>query len=175
MAEGSALLVRILIIVCCLSLPGLKAEEFSNGPPASSLCSSAEQVIFSCALRKPLKIVSLCASRDLATTKGYLQYRFGVPGNVELEFPRELQSTQKVFKYEHYFRAQVDNTSISFSSSGYDYSIFDEYNGEEKPRQSQQGVRVTTPAEGHDVTFVCKERATANYSQLSDILPQDPQ
>ena len=120
-------------------------------------------------------MVSLCGSHDLTKTKGYLQYRFGVPGKIELEFPKDQQATQKLFRYEHYFRFQVDNTSISFSSEGYEYSIFDEYNGEEKPRRSEQGVRVTTSSSGHDVTFVCKDRAMADYSQLQDVLPNEAQ
>ena len=34
----------------------------------------------------------------------------------------------------HYFRAQVDETEISFQINGYEYQIFDTYNGEERPR-----------------------------------------
>src|ERR1044071_2779627 len=61
----------------------------------NSLCARTEQIIFSCLTKRsgssspttPAKIVSLCASRDLDKERGYLQYRYGLPGKVELEFP----------------------------------------------------------------------------------------
>lgn len=175
MRERKLCVFRILLALSCLILLEPGSAESSITPAPSSLCSSGEQVIFSCSLRKPRKLVSLCGSRDLTKTKGYLQYRFGVPGKIELEFPKDKESTQKQFRYEHYFRSQVDNTSISFSSGGFNYRIFDEYNGEEKPRQSDQGVRVTTPTGGHEVTLVCREKAKADYFQLQEVLPNEVQ
>ena len=41
--------------------------------PAPSLCESAEKTLFSCHAGK--KIISICASKDLAPARGYLQYR----------------------------------------------------------------------------------------------------
>src|SRR5438876_697266 len=112
---------------------------------ANTLCAKNERVIFSCPIRKPAKIVSVCASRDLTSEKGYLQYRFGLPGKIELEFPKERTATRTKFQYTHYFRAQVDLTEITFSINGYEYQVIDEYNGEEKPAQTIQGVSVTAP------------------------------
>src|SRR5712691_7480717 len=75
---------------------------------ANSLCAKDEHIIFSCAVKRtaklPAKIVSLCASRDLDKERGYLQYRFGLPGKVELEFPKGRQGTQQQFRYSHYLR-----------------------------------------------------------------------
>jgi len=64
-------------------------------------------VIFSCAVKRPAKIVSVCASKDITAEKGYLQYRFGLPGKIELEYPKDRTGTQQKFKYSHYFRAPV--------------------------------------------------------------------
>jgi hypothetical protein len=144
---------------------------FTTPPPlAVSLCAADETIIFNCATKPSGKIVSLCASKDLTKDKGYLQYRFGLPAKIELEFPEKREQTQQAFKYSHYFRAQFDQTEISFTSNGYTYSIFDDYNGEERPAQSAQGVRVTPPNNGKEVMLTCRNRAKADYSNLGDVL-----
>src|SRR5215218_3085492 len=82
---------------------------FTYTPPRPvSLCNADENIIFSCATRQSGKIASLCSSKDLTKDRGYLQYRFGLRGKIELEFPQNRQQTQQAFKYTHYFRAQFD-------------------------------------------------------------------
>ena len=137
----------------------------------NSLCARDERIIFSCPVKKPAKIVSLCASKNLSADQGYLQYRFGLPGKVELEFPKERTGTQQKFQYTHYFRAQVDLTEISFSNNGYEYQITDDYNGEEKPAQSTQGIMVTAPGKPKEVSLACKTKPKADYSDLQAVLP----
>jgi hypothetical protein len=149
------------------------SHSYSNEPQANSLCTSTERIVFSCALKRSAKLVSLCASRDLSKERGYLQYRFGLPGNVELEFPKDRQGSQQKFRYQHYFRYQVDLTEISFESDGYQYSIHDDYNGEEKPPVSTQGVDVTAPGKGKEAHFVCSAKAKADFSILADVLPNE--
>ena len=137
----------------------------------NSLCARDERIIFSCPVKKPAKIVSLCASKNLSADQGYLQYRFGLPGKVELEFPKERTGTQQRFQYTHYFRAQVDLTEISFSNNGYEYQITDDYNGEEKPAQSIQGIMVTAPGKPKEVSLACRTKPKADYTDLQAVLP----
>jgi len=137
----------------------------------NSLCARDERIIFSCPVKKPAKIVSLCASKNLSADQGYLQYRFGLPGKVELEFPKERTGTQQKFQYTHYFRAQVDLTEISFSNNGYEYQITDDYNGEEKPAQSIQGIMVTAPGKPKEVSLACRTKPKADYTDLQAVLP----
>ena len=139
-----------------------------SSPQPGSLCNTDEKIIFNCTIKENAKIVSLCSSRELTKDRGYIQYRFGRPGKVELEFPKSREKTQQAFKYSHYFRAQVDLTEISFTSDNYTYSIFDDYNGEERPAQTSQGVKVTPP-NGREVTLTCRGRAKADYSNLGDV------
>jgi len=116
-------------------------------------------------------IVSICASKDLTSDRGYLQYRFGLPGKIELEFPKELTGTQQKFQYTHYFRAQFDLTEINFTVNGYNNSVFDDYNGEERPAVSSQGVTVNQPGTGRkEVSFVCRIKPKADYSDLQAVL-----
>src|ERR1700752_1346136 len=139
---------------------------------SGSLCESTEKIVFSCAVGKAAKLVSLCSSKELTKDTGYLQYRFGFPGKIELEFPKQREQTQAAFKYSHYFRAQFDQTEISFTSDGFQYAIFDDYNGEQKPAQHDQGIRITPPNSGKETTLSCRGKAKAQYGDLAEVFPE---
>jgi hypothetical protein len=150
---------------------GLLENSQPGALQPNSLCAKDERIIFSCPVKKPAKIVSVCASKDLTSERGYLQYRFGLPGKIELEFPKDRTGTQAKFHYTHYFRAQFDLTAINFTVDGYEYSVFDDYNGEEKPAVSSQGVSVTAPGKPKEASFVCRSKPKADYSDLQAVLP----
>jgi hypothetical protein len=149
-------------------------EGTTDALQTGSLCANTERIIFSCTVKRPAKIVSLCASKRLTSKQGYLQYRFGLPGKVELEFPNQRGNSLKAFQYDHYFRAQFDLTQISFSSGGYKYVVFDDYNGEQKPARTDQGVRVTAPNNGNEVTLDCRGRAKVDFGDLSEVFGTEP-
>jgi len=170
-------LTTIVLVGCFLANESLSVTPAQAGtgkqpaaPQPNTLCAKGERIIFSCPVKRPAKIVSLCASKDLTSERGYLQYRFGLPGKIELEYPKDRQATQQKFQYSHYFRAQFDLTSISFTIDGYEYSVFDDYNGEEKPAISTQGVSVTAPGKPKEVSFVCRTKPKADYSDLQAVL-----
>jgi hypothetical protein len=150
-------------------------EFFAAQSPAAlqpnSLCAKDERVIFSCPIKRPAKIVSVCASKDLTSDRGYIQYRFGLPAKVELEFPKTRDGSQQKFQYSHYFRAKVDLTEISFTINGYEYQVTDDYNGEEKSAQIIQGVMVTAPGKPKEVSFACRIKPKADYTDLQAVLP----
>lgn len=81
---------------------------------AETLCKQQEQVIFSCSLGK--KTVSVCASNDLSANSGYLQYRFGQPGRIELNLPALPQSVP--------VNQFVQARSLMFSGGGGGYLRF---------------------------------------------------
>jgi hypothetical protein len=165
-----AVLIFILVVFAGSLLAQIRPASHSN-----SLCTADEHIIFSCTVKRSAKLVSLCSSKDLAKDHGYLQYRFGLPGKIELEFPKDRTHTQEQFRYSHYFRYQVDETEITFKNDDYEYEIFDTYNGEEKPSVTSQGVTVTPlpPARPTDVTLTCATKPKADYSKLSDVLGND--
>ncbi len=166
----------LLAMAACVIASGAHLSSIYSSPQsgslnANSLCAKDERIIFSCPVKRPAKIVSICASKDLSSDQGYLQYRFGLPGKVELEFPKDRNATQKQFQYSHYFRYQVDTTSISFTIDDYEYSVFDDYNGEEKLKISSQGVNVTAPGKPKETTFVCRTKPKTDYTDLQAVLP----
>src|SRR5713226_3228774 len=148
--------------------PGTKPITRALQP--NTLCAKDERIIFSCPVKRPAKIVSVCASKYLASDRGYLQYRFGLPGKIELEFPKDRTGTQEKFHYTHYFRARFDLTEFDFTIDGYQYQVFDDYNGEEKPAVSSQGVSVTAPGKPKEVSFTCRTKPKADYTDLQAVL-----
>jgi hypothetical protein len=157
----------LVALICPLAFICFSSD--ANAINQASLCQPTERVIFSCSLKRPAKLVALCASKSLTKETGYLQYRFGFPGKVELEYPKQTDGSSQLFRYHHYFRAQVDLTEISFSNEGVEYTVFDNYNGEEKPAVSEEGVTVS--AKGKDTTLVCKGRAKVDFENLQNVLP----
>jgi hypothetical protein len=170
----SPITIALVLLMSCV-LFGSSSERTSASQPRKlqrgTLCEKGERIIFSCPIRKPAKIVSLCASKDLTNERGYVQYRFGLPGKIELEYPKERTGTQEKFHYTHYFRAQFDLTEISFTNDGYEYQIIDDYNGEEKPAQSIQGVSVTAPGNPKEVSLSCRTKPKADYTDLQAVFP----
>jgi hypothetical protein len=167
--------LTLLSIVCLLMFFALvmtsRANLSAGSPLPNTLCAKEERTIFGCMLRRPAKIVSVCASKDLTSDKGYLQYRFGLPGKVELEFPKDRANTQQQFEYSHYFRARVDLTEINFTVDGVSYSVFDDYQGEEKPAVSEQGVTINWPGTNKkEVHYTCSAKPKADYADLQDVL-----
>jgi hypothetical protein len=159
-----------LVVACLCFHPARNTMLEARSLAPTSLCTKDEKVVFSCPLRRSTKIVSLCSSQKLTKDAGYLQYRFGVPGKIELEFPDVRDESLKAFRYSHYFRAKVDSTEVSFSRNGYTYAVFDEYNAEEKPVVSEQGLTVTAENSKKEVKYLCRIKPTADYGALPEVL-----
>src|ERR1043165_300663 len=119
MQKPTLLNIGLLLISVIVMTP--RTNSSAGAPALNTLCAKDERVIFRCLLRRPAKVVSVCPSKDLTSDKGYLQYRFGVPGKIELEFPKDRANTQQQFEYSHYFRARVDLTEINFTVDGVSY------------------------------------------------------
>jgi hypothetical protein len=174
MKSLTRLVTLFLFAILTLAVSVFSAHSKSTHtakPQTRTLCASDERAIFSCVLKQPRKIVSVCASKDLTSEKGYLQYRFGMPANIELEFPKDRTNTQQQFEYSHYFRARFDMTEINFTVNGVSYSVFDDYNGEEKPEVSEQGVSINWPGTNKkEVRYLCSSKPKADYADLQDVL-----
>ena len=155
---------------------GLTASgaEKTRSDPSISLCRVEEQIFFTCQVTGSSKLISLCGSKSLDTRRGYLQYRFGTLGAVELQFPRDRANTQRVFRYAHYFRAQVDRTEVTFDNEGYRYVVFDYHEGDIKPPVRASGVRVRHHGSMEKETELkCDGKPTSKLSVLESIVPRD--
>lgn len=90
---------------------------------APSLCKADEVTQWSCVTRR--KIYSVCASADIGTTAGYLQYRVGQPSKVEFSYPTTPQHPKGLF----HFYLGGRGASLIFSNAGYEYWLGDDVQG----------------------------------------------
>ena len=140
---------------------------------ADGLCLADEQTVFSCRIAKSSDQVALCAAAQLDET-GWLLYRFGVPGEIALEFPEKRAGSLQRFGFKHYMRYQTDYTDITFNIGKTQYSVYDYYQGEEKPAYAR-GVRVTTDT-GKEIDLPCRGKVRSDLLKLEGLLPcTDPE
>lgn len=85
----------------------------------SNLCSKDEVTVWSCSTKA--KVYSLCASRDLSPSSGYLQYRAGKGAKAEFAFPDPPQPPRGHFL----LRLAPRGASLSFKNGDYDYWIYE--------------------------------------------------
>lgn len=91
---------------------------------AASLCTSNEEIIWSCTLRN--KIYSVCASRQLNKKTGYMQYRVAKNNKIEFLFPEEKMHPSGKFS----FALLPKGAMLSFGNASYQYEMFESLMGE---------------------------------------------
>ena len=99
------------------------ASSVERPTQSPSLCSASEQIIFACTVGK--KLLSICGSKELTPTVGYLQYRFGrSKNNLELEFPQEKTHPSQWFRFGSPFQGAKSSVSeLQFRHSNYRYTV----------------------------------------------------
>lgn len=176
--------------LCCVVL-GLVVGRLSDGTTAFAsydlhldatsevnlltpvtLCERNEQVVFSCVMQKSAKLLSICTSRQFDRQNGYVQYRLGQLGRIQLEFPSERSDTQSAFSYDRYTRPLVTFLSLRFESNGFKYSIHQDSNAEEKPPVNSSYVNVTAPDENaKPIEMICRQPVVGSLMLLEDAVP----
>jgi hypothetical protein len=136
-----------------------------------SLCAQNERAVWSCETVKERKLVSICSSQVLDKMRGYVQYRFGRVGQVEMEFPRERVNTQAAFTYSRYTRPLVTYLKLEFVNNGFTYTISDDSNGEEKPARRDAYITVKPAgAAGARTQLRCRKPLVGSLMTLEDVV-----
>ena len=144
----------VLVTMTSIAAPAVQDDdEYAKWPRAEkpfwnphkapkSLCDSKKEIVsYTCELVNK-KMVSICASRNLAPGTGYIVYRYGQPGNIELSYPKELQNTTGLFFYSNRW-AQLDGqTSLSFFNKPYRYTVFNHWFVKDKHTVYRTGISV---------------------------------
>lgn len=89
-------------------------------------CEPGETVVFSCSVGK--KTASVCASSNHGPAEGYLQYRFGALGNVEMTHPAKKEHPRDLFTAFYATPVMDDGSramvvSLEFGVNDYGYEI----------------------------------------------------
>ncbi len=164
----------VLAILLAANYSTASTGAAQSDSPANSLCRSEEQIFFNCPIAASVKTVSLCGSKTIDSRRGYIQYRFGEAGAVELQFPRDRANTQRVFRYAKYFRAQVERIEITVDAEDYRYVLFDYYDGDVKPAIREAGVRITRHSRNQQEGEIkCAGNPISKLGSLESILARD--
>lgn len=163
------MLASLIVALTILAGP---APGKAAAPP--SLCSSSERIYFSCVTKPGHRLLSLCGSHSMTKTSGYLQYRFGRSGKVELEYPSKRDASTERFRYYHYSRYRIDRQGVVFDHGGYRYAVFHHYEGDTPPEQVIAGVDVSRGVDGPTVREIaCTAPTIHDLSALENVLPCD--
>ena len=168
------MLTRCMMRVVLMGVILAPAIGWCANPASGSLCEADERVFFDCAVagKKGLKRLSLCGSHSLADKGGYLQYRFGRAGDVELEYPARRGDPGKAFRHSQYVRFQVSRTAVGFTREGATYWVFDDYEGDAQPATRKQGVQVSPRGQSEtSLALPCVGPATSDLGSLETVLP----
>ena len=111
--------IKLLSFAIVLALIGVVLKARAD---EVTLCEPHEEVYFSCPAGG--RIISLCASGNISPDNGYVQYRFGRPGHVELQFPNGSYPPKNRFLISDISEGNIHFTHVKFKSGGYDYVIY---------------------------------------------------
>ena len=87
-----------------------------------TLCSAEEDIYFSCPLTGG-KTVSVCAQGNDKPTAGYVQYRYGVPGKIEMLYPQKSVPPKGKFFVVDASEGSVNLNNIKFKKGPYTYLV----------------------------------------------------
>lgn len=112
-----------IVLAGLLSFYSVNACSESN---AATLCRADETTIFAFKISNKRKYMAICQEPK----EGYLVYRYGTPGNIELQYPEILnEDSWKSFKFYGYSRGGgVENDAmgdyyLSFENNGVEYTV----------------------------------------------------
>ncbi len=94
---------------------------------SETLCTADEAVLFSCNTRTN-RIVSLCGSKGLTESTGYIQYRYGRPAKIELVYPSAKVPPKGKFTkdFRDWPRGGYES-SLSFVIGHYTYTVYSDF------------------------------------------------
>lgn len=106
--HGASRVLGLAAALFALSQPHAMAADAS----VASHCTAGQRTLFACSTGR--KLLSVCASADLAKDSGFVQYRFGAPGRTAFVLPVAGAD----------WRAATRSGSLMFSGGGGSYIAF---------------------------------------------------
>jgi hypothetical protein len=144
---------------------------------AQSHCRRDEMDYFSCVIKGSRKVVSLCGNKlkhiyETGGLEGSIQYRFGIPGQPELIYPKKVAGSVAKFKGVWTKGYRISYDELSFQNQGVRYSLVSGQN--DQPNESESFVGVEVKHGTTTTRFSCDKWLTprTNYSIDNDF-PND--
>jgi hypothetical protein len=133
------------------------------------LCKAEEYVVYSFQTRSN-KTASLCVSKNVSASAGYLIYRFGTKAKVELTFPADTINSFTQYCFAHYNRgggkqnAAMYVNSFHFTNGDYTYTLHDDWNSEDD--HYAKGIIITNNKTSKSTSLDAKGKATGSLWPL---------
>lgn len=109
-------------------------------------CRADEQTFFNCKVRSG-KSISVCGSKVVSAKSGYVQYRFGLLGKPELEYPATATEGPARFALESHRPYQGESEHLHFSIGKHECSVYQVHGTDTVPHNTA-GVLVSGPSVG---------------------------
>jgi hypothetical protein len=93
-----------------------------NALAAESHCTAQETTLFTCSAGK--KIISVCASKDLNKSAGYMQYRFGPKNAPEMQLPPSKSHPDSSIKSGLLMYSGGGGAHLRFPKADYEYVVY---------------------------------------------------
>ncbi|CAB3755353.1 hypothetical protein [Paraburkholderia solisilvae] len=117
-------LIERIVVFVVISIAGGSVSAEITSYEAESLCRQGEMKYFSCELQNSKKIASVCAKDNISPDQGYVQYRFGTPRHVELEFPGKHIAPRGKISIVNVSRLRDGlGSHLKFSNGSYTYVV----------------------------------------------------
>lgn len=155
--------MRTLPCAAAAALLLLGGTPAAGAGAAASLCAPTETAYFACSTAGA-KVISVCGD----ASSGKLQYRFGRPGRIELQYPEQPSEGARLFRFAHYSRPQTDRIELRFDNATTQYALFEYFEN----RSHLAGVDVTL-ASGAERRVPCAGRVTSRLGELDGKVPCD--
>lgn len=114
---------KYFLLGCFFSLSVSGFGVYAADASSSGLCQPEESVVFSCPLQNG-KIVSFCGA-PVASRSGYIEYRYGKVGKVELKYRAVAGENKKIYFFDGaVVRNQIARVpTIFFRNGRYGYFL----------------------------------------------------
>ncbi len=124
-------------------------EQYRDMYQKSPLCSKDEITLWSC--ETGTRVYSLCSSRSMTRTSGYIQYRASRGGRTVFMYPIERKQPLGSFIYSV---SGNGDAYVEFTSNGYGYTLVD-------PLRYRSSILVSAPGpSGKQTEIECRKANT---------------
>ena len=114
-------------------------------------------------------MVSVCTSKNFNAKRGYIQYRYGRPGKVELQYPKSRKRSHSAFIFYASLKRGIEYAELSFSNGKRNYDVFEQSDFNQEEPVETQGVSVKLPS-GKNIDINCVKPPKDSISSLEDLV-----
>lgn len=99
----------------------------------TGLCAPREKIWFNARVAESGQLVSVCGAEIVNDEVAWVQFRMGVPGKIELAYPKQRNGSAQAFTFRRYTRYRTTYLKLGFRIGDRDYAILEYDVSDESP------------------------------------------